>query len=598
MTRHVLQRLLLGSSPATAALYGRLWREGTMRPNGDGAGADIAPGEVLDLDTYFNCFDETVWRRHTRVGTLTLELHLAGPCRVRLIRRTRDRDDLLLADRRSDGDAPLRLEIPALPHQRATGRLSVRIEALEQKARLRSGAWCGDGEASAIRLMPVICTHQREVAVRDLLTRIGADDDVLHAIAGVVVVDNGGPGAAARLGTSTLPPRLRNLLILVEQENVGGAGGFSRGLLAALDAGATHAILMDDDVALEPDAILRTARFYALASSDLVIAGHMLDLFKPNRLYEAGARILDRNLATQPINLGLDLATPDALDHFADPTAMHYNGWWFMGLPLALLDRHGWPMPCFLRGDDVEFGIVGVGIWHEPFYAKLGSWHIYYEVRNMLVLAAVHLPRPIRPIVLTTVKWVLAELLLLRYQRAAYILRAAEDFLAGPSVFTRPPLDTHRSLAPIAARDPIETMTRETVMPHPMRLPRGPRSRAAFAFILAFFLLREWFRPNDTGRVMRISPRDHLWFRVGRADLVVVDEPFEREQPVYKRDRARFRALLRQLISLVWRFRRELPATLRTWRTAHGVFTTEPAWRDYLQAPGPVTAEQVKLDAD
>jgi galactofuranosylgalactofuranosylrhamnosyl-N-acetylglucosaminyl-diphospho-decaprenol beta-1,5/1,6-galactofuranosyltransferase len=592
MTRLVLQRLILRSNVETSRLYWRIDRPG--------ASLRVEPQATLDLDTYFNSFDETVWRRHTRLGALSVELHIGGAAHVQLWRHSRTAGCALLAEAHTGDDEKLTLAVPPPPHPRATGRLCLSITAKTDHVTLWSGAWVTEAGPVPVPVMPVICTYNRDGPLVELVARVAADPDVLEAIAGLVIVNNGLPGLPGRLGVQAMPARLRDKLHIVEQGNVGGAGGFTRGLLEARDRGASHAILMDDDVVIEPESILRTTRLFALARSEFVVGGHMLDLFQPNRLYEAGALMIDHKLAWEPLHKGVDLAGPGALTLFLEPTPTHYGGWWFMGLPLSLLDAHGWPMPCFIRGDDIEFGrrlhdagvpmlsMPGIGIWHEPFYAKLGGWHIYYEFRNMMVLAARHFPSPAGLLTRSAMKWIIAELLTFRYQRAALLLRAVEDFLGGPAIYDRDPAKVHASLEPIRQAYPAATMPREQVMAEP-EPPVGPRNRVSFVFGLARALRSEWRRPDGDRRAIRIQPRDHLWFRVRDADLVVVDEHWEVDQPIYRRSRTQFRKLFLRTLRLGRRMRREMPDAVRAWHDAHATFTTEAAWRAYLALPEPAS---------
>ncbi len=592
MTRLVLQRLILRSNVETSRLYWRIDRPG--------ASLRVEPQATLDLDTYFNSFDETVWRRHTRLGALSVELHIGAAAHVQLWRHSRTAGCALLAEAHTGDDEKLTLAVPPPPHPRATGRLCLSITAKTDHVTLWSGAWVTEAGPVPVRVMPVICTYNRDGPLVELVARVAADPDVLEAIAGLVIVNNGLPGLPGRLGVQAMPARLRDKLHIVEQGNVGGAGGFTRGLLEARDRGASHAILMDDDVVIEPESILRTTRLFALARSEFVVGGHMLDLFQPNRLYEAGALMIDHKLAWEPLHKGVDLAGPGALTLFLEPTPTHYGGWWFMGLPLSLLDAHGWPMPCFIRGDDIEFGrrlhdagvpmlsMPGIGIWHEPFYAKLGGWHIYYEFRNMMVLAARHFPSPAGLLTRSAMKWIIAELLTFRYQRAALLLRAVEDFLGGPAIYDRDPAKVHASLEPIRQAYPAATMPREQVMAEP-EPPVGPRNRVSFVFGLARALRSEWRRPDGDRRAIRIQPRDHLWFRVQDADLVVVDEHWEVDQPIYRRSRTQFRKLFLRTLRLGRRMRREMPDAVRAWHDAHATFTTEAAWRAYLALPEPAS---------
>ncbi len=594
--RQTLQRLVWPASAETAGLY---WRHQDRREGQSSrVSASIPPGGVLDLDTYFNSFDETVWRRHTVLGGLRCTLRLAGAARVELWRHSRYAPGVLVAEARASAESgreDVVLDVPALPHPRAAGRLALRIVAdagAGEPAELVAGVWTTETPLAPVRLMPVICTFDRDGPLAEVLDRLERDADVLEAVAGVVVVNNGKPGLASRLQPARNLPGLAGRLHVVEQDNVGGAGGFTRGLLEARALGASHVILMDDDVVIEPESVLRTARLYALAREDLVVAGHMLDLFRPTHLYEAGARLDDAKLATVPLHLGAELSHPGSLDRFHDETPMHYNGWWFMGLKLSLLDRVGYPMPCFIRGDDVEFGrrlhdagvplvaSPGIGIWHEPFYAKLGSWHVYYEFRNMFVLAARHLPDPTRKLGAVAMKWIVAELLMFRYQRAALLIRAVEDFLGGPGIYARNPREVHASLAELRQIYQVERARREMVLHRP-RPPVGPRTRAAFAVQLGAALVSEWFKPDGGGRVIAVEPLDHVWFRVRGADAVVVREDWEVDQPLYRRSRAMFRKLLVHTVKLGLRFRHARPV-VQAWHDAHATFTGEAAWRGLL----------------
>ncbi len=496
------------------------------------------------------------------------------------------------------------MAVPPPAHPCGAGRLCITIIAEQDGAELLSGRWTSaNAAATPVRFMPVLCTFNRDAPLAALLETLGRDAEVIGLLDRVIVVNNGKPGLAARLNTSAMPQSLRDRLVIVEQPNLGGAGGFTRGLLTAKDQGATHALLMDDDVTIEPESLLRAHAFYGFASRDVVLAGHMLDMFRPTHLYEAGARINEQRLFLEPLHLGAELAPPGALSRFLDTAPMHYGAWWFYGLPLTLLDRHGWPMPCFIRGDDVEFGrrmynagvpqvsMPGLGIWHEPFYAKNGGWHTYYEMRNMLVLACRHLPGTARSRSRAVLRMVLAELMIYRYRRAALLLKAAQDFLSGPGIFDVAPRDIHASLDPILRRFPAESMPPERVLAE--RPPaRGPRSRLSFAAGLVTAVAGEWLRADGGGHLIGIAPQDHVWFRVRGVDGVAVREPWEAESPVFRRSRAAFRDLLTQAVRLAWRMRRDMAPAEQRWREDFPRFTSEAAWRAYFDTHMPGEATQ------
>jgi len=65
---------------------------------------------------------------------------------------------------------------------------------------------------------------------------------------------------------------------LVPNPNLGGAGGFARGLIEFREEGwSTHVVFMDDDISLEPEAIVRTITLLSHATSpDLCVHGAMM----------------------------------------------------------------------------------------------------------------------------------------------------------------------------------------------------------------------------------------------------------------------------------------------------------------------------------
>jgi galactofuranosylgalactofuranosylrhamnosyl-N-acetylglucosaminyl-diphospho-decaprenol beta-1,5/1,6-galactofuranosyltransferase len=184
-----------------------------------------------------------------------------------------------------------------------------------------------------------------------------------------------------------------------------------------------------------------------------------------------------------------------------------------------------------------------------------------------------------------------------RYQRAALLIRAVEDFLDGPAIYSRNPGEVHASLEPIRRAHRTDSVRREQVMAQPVP-PVGPRSRLSFLLGVLWALASEWVRPDSRQRAIRVDPRDHLWFRVRGADLVAVDEHWEIDQPLYHRSRAQFRTMFRHALHLLKRMRREMPGAVRAWHDAHPTFTSEAAWRAYLglpaHSPAPVAGDDAK----
>ncbi len=599
----VLQRLPLGRDVALRDLYLRT-RDGSAFPVNcrmDGALLVAEHGAALSFDTYFGAFFEQAWRGPTMLRSLMLGLKASGSFALRILRRSAEGEEVVLHEEAvTDLDGWLSVPLPAPPNPAAGGRLFPEITALRGGCSIETLEWYTPDTPvrMPVGLVPVFCTFGREQQLGAVLASLAAEPSCWQDLPAIVVVNQGRPDLAGHAALQDLPDDFAARLTILEQGNFGGAGGFTRGLLAAREVpSATHALLMDDDVAAEPEALRRATAFFAIAQPRHVLGGHMLDMLRPTRLYEAGANVDPHRLFLRPLRLDLPLRERATLDLLTRPEPMHYNGWWFFALPLELLEEAGLPLPCFIRGDDVEYGLrlhamgvpivalPGVAIWHEPFYVKLNNWQLYYETRNMLVAAAEHLPRSARSLALLLLKRLLFYLLTYRYYSAALLLRAIEDYLRGPALFEADPRPIHAGLDEIRSAYPPEEIGRDRVVPE-TRMPPDPRTVAGFVVLLAWAVLRNLVVPSRPAAPIRIEARDLLWFRVIGLDNVVANSPWDARPPVFRRSRATFRRLLVQGVRVLLRVLREGEQVANAWRNARPGLTSAASWSRYLGLPG------------
>ena len=565
-----------------------------MQP-GPGGTLHLEHGVTISFDTYFGALFEQQWRVYTLAGRFTLTLDLAGRALIRIWRRTAQGSRSLLHERLMDGPGAIGLPDDK-PHFRQTGRIWFELTAQDGPVTLRTAEWSASAPTTVApaRLGVVICTFNREADLRTVLATLAEDSDD-DAVARIVVVNQGRPGLRTSPAIAPAAVLLADRLRIVEQANLGGAGGFGRGLLETLDDPAvTHVCFLDDDVRIEPESLRRMAAFFTLAKHGFALGGHMLDSVRPTTLYEGGATV-EANGGLTPLHHALDLTRPAALDSLMDIAAMHYNGWWMFGFPKSLAASHGMPLPCFIRGDDVEFGLrlheagvptvplPGVGIWHEPFYLKIGGWQLYYETRNALIAAALHQDFSPNRIALMLAKRLLTQLLTYRYYSAALIVRAIEDFRTGPAILDQDPRPLHASLAPLQARYPPMTTPRERVLP-PAPVGGSPRHRIGFGIAMLQALWRNTIRPTaPSAPPAWLDVKDLVWFRVQGADSLAVDTHWDLALPTYRRDRAAFRSLLPAGLRAINALRARAPSLVAQWREEAPRLTSVPFWRGYVR---------------
>ncbi|MGI3779006.1 MAG: glycosyltransferase [Janthinobacterium lividum] len=604
--------LLLQAVPTRCptALRDLYWRAERDAPGPGGVEAEAHPdgricfgeGTRLRFDTYFGALFETQWRLHTRLGAVELRVRVEGRVRLRVLRRGPGRVTLLHEAASTGPELRVTLGDGAASF-RQHGALYFEVVALDGPAVLHRAEWVAPEErGEPVRLAAVFCTFNREADIARVLGTLADAPAVMARLARVIVVSQGRPGLAAHPLVAPVAARLGAKLTLVEQGNHGGAGGFGRGLLEAIDDPAVdHVAFLDDDVVLEADSLLRMSSFLTLARGDLAVGGHMLDGAQPTRLFEAGATIGERHWDLHPEHGDLDVAAPEALGVLCDPRPVHYNGWWCFGFPLRLVERVGMPLPCFIRGDDTEFGlrlyeagirtvpVPGIAVWHEPFYLRLGGWQLYYETRNMLVAMALHRPDRPRAVTRRMARQVLLHLMTYRYYSTALVVRGIEDFLAGPDVFRGSPAARHAGLGALRQAYPQEAVPRSAVL-QPHAVPPLPRGRAGYLWALGRALVRNALAPTRGGPARRLAVGDFAWVTLAGSDRVALETWWDTELPDLHRSRERFRDLARQAARALWALQRHGPAAAARWREAAPELRSVGFWRDTLDVPERVVA--------
>jgi galactofuranosylgalactofuranosylrhamnosyl-N-acetylglucosaminyl-diphospho-decaprenol beta-1,5/1,6-galactofuranosyltransferase len=604
MEDRIVQRVVMPPRRGVTRLYCRfnrsLERE-KRRPRLPGRRTLILPrGCAVWTDTWFNAFFESYWRQYTSLQDLALRLQVSGAGVLRIFRRSPEQRPSLLHEVDFSGEnRELRIRIVDAPADPGgLGLLFFEIESCSPRLTMHRAAWIAENVMPrSIRLAAAYCTFNRAAQLIHNVAGLFSDADVAEILDRVIVVDQGEKKVRDHPAYDALMEAADGRLHVVEQKNYGGAGGFTRSLLEAQNAGsATHVVLMDDDAIGEPESILRAAAFLSLARSDLAVGGSMLDEFRPRELVESGSRYLPEHLRIdEPRRRCVD--RPRDLTPFLQPRPGHYNGWWFLAFPLAVLDRVGLPLPLFLRGDDLEFGcrllrngvptvtLPGVGVWHEPFERKGRGWHAFYELRNFLIVGALHFPIVRAATVARRFfSRLLDELLAYDYYESWLQCEAATAYLRGPEALRDPPLAVHHSLQAMQRKLGPTMQPRDDTPRAPLR--QLPRIHAHVARVRRLWLvLRNLLRPSPAAEaapwyVLR-GPGEQ-WYDVDNADVVGVAEPHREQVVILRRSRGRFvRLLLRGLrLSLeLFLFHRR---AVRRWRGSAPDLMSQTFWTAYL----------------
>lgn len=240
----------------------------------------------------------------------------------------------------------------------------------------------------------IFCTYKREQYILKNVQYL-SQNLKLHSELDckIIVVDN-----AKTLTKSDLPQEV----ILIPNINNGGSGGFRKGMETACKIGGfTHLLLMDDDVEIEFVSIQKLLNFLKFLKpeySDISVAGSMLYMDKPTHQFEAGGHFYEDG-TQRGYGHFLDLTQEENLHLNEQENDINYGGWWFMCMPSKYAEQGQFPLPFFMKYDDVEYALRckqkiitlnGVGIWHEKFESKYNSAAEYYNTRNYLHLCSLH----------------------------------------------------------------------------------------------------------------------------------------------------------------------------------------------------------------
>jgi len=582
----------------------------------------VPPGVRASFATYFNAFPASYWRRWTVVEQVELHVLVSGAATVTVYRSTASGSSERVTTTTVDsGDEPQHELTFTLPLDRFQdgGWYWFDVAAGRSEAALESAEWRAVGvSCPAARLEEPpgtvslgITTYNRPTYLLDLIRQLGAAPDTLAVVDEVLVVDQGTKkvrdSAEFAEASAAVGARLR----IVEQANVGGSGGFARGMLEALQSGRSrYVLLIDDDVVAEPECILRGVTFADLCRQPTIVGGHMLNLVAPSHLHSFGEVVRPWRFHWGPA----DHVWEDHDFQASGLRATHwmhrridvdYNAWWMCLIPVEVLQKVGLSLPLFIKWDDAEFGLragkagfptvslPGMAVWHMPWTEKDDTldWQAYFHLRNKLVAALLHSPFPRGgKVVRESMAHQAKHLIAMQYSAAHLRVKALEDVLSGPEhlhatlATVLPEVRALRGGYPDAQTTSDASAfpaTRRKRPPRGDRAPHAPRNLRGTAQAAAAGVVRQLMpvRPDVADHPQaQVPAMDARWWRLSRLDSAVVSTADGTSASWYRRDRDHFAALSRQSLALHQRLLAEWPELSRRYQAAAEELVAPETW--------------------
>lgn len=401
------------------------------------------------FDTYFNGLSIEKWTKYTAIKNVSLKLRISGKFKVILINKEKINADIFektLCEQVIESDEPRDFIFPYTDGS-TKGMYTFGLEAIKGNSRYYGGAYIADVDVKDVRNVKIgigICTFKREAFINKNIqilkdTILENKQSPLYGHLEVFIADNGKTLDAEKLESDKIH--------IYPNRNLGGAGGFTRDMIEMTQNNdiyhITHVLLMDDDVVIEPEALVKTYQILTLIKEefkDSFIGGAMLRTDQQYRQVEAGAVWNGGNLDS--LKCGLDLRLCDACLYNEFEEYAEFNAWWYCCFPIDIVKEDNLPLPIFIRGDDLEYGLRnmkklilmnGICVWHEPFEYKYSSFLEYYIIRNRLIDNAFHCQwYGKKQLSKTMFKHCVQEIMFYRYKNVDLYLQGIKDFLKGP----------------------------------------------------------------------------------------------------------------------------------------------------------------------
>lgn len=565
----------------------------------------------VDFLTYVNGLSAGKWRRYASVGRVILHMAVFGRGRVVVHGvKSSELDSIELKSTSFEGDqvdpCVLDIDIDTIGYD----LIGFRVESdANYSVDLLSASYLTDvpeGSINPINLALSTTTFKNEQYILPNIELVKAgiskEDGPIRDHFHMFVVDNGQTLDSASLSD--------DLVTVLPNPNTGGSGGFARGMMAATETPGqfTHIILMDDDVSIMPESLIRTFNLLSLAKGeykDAFINGAMLSMEDPTRQYEDVSYVDASGIyrrVKEDLNVG---KLSDILENERTSVEVDqaYGAWWYSCIPVKAIVKNGLPMPFFIRCDDVEFGMRNkpvymtmncICVWHASFEGRFrASVDCYQYFRNFFAMIALDDCADEKMFVLRIQRGVRQKLRDMDYQAAEFILDGFEDYLRGPEYLQK--LDgaatmidkgkLNEKLIPVSEMD-LELLRKAGVTEQVL-------ANVNFEFHSSKFMKYWRFIPYDKHYLpdALLSVKPGYVVKNGgctlegsstRCKTLVFLDPTREKGAVRTMDRARFKTIRRRERGLMARYRKEGKSVRVAWKDAKLYMTSREFWEQYL----------------
>ena len=436
----------------------------------------------ISFDTFFNSFNTYLIKHYTNGTKLVINLDYEGAAKIKIKYKTKDEELTIFRSDNIENKIEINLdglEEESIIYPVFSGDLSdLRIKCIDYQV---------ETEQNVINPVAIITTFNRQEFLIPNLRKLKS---ISHILPHVIAVDN---GRNLVVDENEFP---KSFLTIIPNDNLGGTGGFARGMIEAKNRGFSHMFIMDDDITLIPEVVEKSLSLISSLKQehrDDWLGFSMLPLSKPTTQFELGTNWNGIKMMINKHNF--DVSKVDNLFKNQVNNKYNYSAWWSLIMPVSVLEKYGYPYPFFIKFDDIEYGLRrkkeeiiltnGFAVWHEDFDKKYNPYLEYYLMRNSFVTNALWVKHPRSKAALRFLWKNVKAYFLLRHIEMNLMNIGVDDFLAGPEFFLGLDIEENNKKIRNLASKKVYIFKGIFVNP----------------FITIFYLFKILFRFNETKKV-------------------------------------------------------------------------------------------------
>ena len=588
----------------------------------ESSGLRITAGTEVDFTSYFNALSVCKWQEYTVAKRFFVHFKHKGGA-FDFVQRCASNFDW---DSREVPDTKLHVE--ASDEWR---EFSVELSISEDEV-LHGFSLCPEAElfimdayyytevdeldVRDVNLAIATTTFKKEEYVLTNIERIKTEilesDEPIAQHLWVHVIDNGRTLSAEQVESERIK--------LHPNPNVGGSGGFARGMIEAMnqEPKAAYVLLMDDDVEVLPESFIRTFNLLSLANdeySEAFLSGAMMSLEEPNLRTEDLGFFTNKGRFRPLKTEGYMTSIHDVIETEAFRAPLHqradaiqqYAGWWYCAIPISTVKREGLPLPLFVRSDDAEYSLRckpkfitmnGICVWHNSFIYKYTPVVERYQVsRNTLICQATTGIAPLSNFLQEIHREVQLDLKKFNYTDAELAIKGFEDFLRGPDFIAHPVgekrfIEANREKEKMMPLDELAIEAQKlgvdvSKLTHSEIKQLGQRSKIQAGFDFLTCNGQRFFDENKgrKGKVVVIDAAGWVYpsGRIRNAEILIVVDMYNKCGAIRHMDKQRFKEVWTRYKKAEKEFKKRKDELFAAYAARKDEFISVDFWKRYLQ---------------